>query len=274
MNNFAISSGGVGTALLNSASALAAANNDLDQSIAMITAANTIVQDAAKVGTSLKTVSMYLRAAKTEAEEAGEATDGMASSVSELRGELLALTGSKVDIQSDDKTLKSTYQILKELASVWNDLSDISQANILEMIGGKRNSNVVSALLNNFELVDDVMEKTTNSTGSALAENEKYLDSINGKISIFQATFESLSNTVVNSEFFKALIDGGTGLISILDGVIGKFGILNTLIAGITASLSLKNIGKDKMFSFFEYTDGQSVSIGYNSFKLTLDAIH
>ena len=45
---------------------------------------------------------MYLRAAKTEAEEAGESTDGMANSVSELRDELLQLTGGKVDIQIDE----------------------------------------------------------------------------------------------------------------------------------------------------------------------------
>lgn len=45
---------------------------------------------------------MYLRAAKTEAEEAGESTEGMANSVSELRGEILALTGNKVDIQIDE----------------------------------------------------------------------------------------------------------------------------------------------------------------------------
>ena len=49
-NNFAISSKGVGDALLNSASALAAANNDLDQSIALVTAANSVVQDPTKVG--------------------------------------------------------------------------------------------------------------------------------------------------------------------------------------------------------------------------------
>ena len=38
-NNFAISSGGIGEALLRSASAMAAANNDLSQSIALITTA-------------------------------------------------------------------------------------------------------------------------------------------------------------------------------------------------------------------------------------------
>ena len=65
-NNFAISSGGVGEALQRSVSSLFAANNSLDESIALITAANTVVQDPDVVGTALKTVSMRVRGAKTE----------------------------------------------------------------------------------------------------------------------------------------------------------------------------------------------------------------
>jgi hypothetical protein len=42
-NNFAISSGGIGEAMERSASSLMAANNTLDESIALITAANTVV---------------------------------------------------------------------------------------------------------------------------------------------------------------------------------------------------------------------------------------
>lgn len=49
-NNFAISSGGIGEALQRSASSLAAANTTLDESIALITAANTVVQNPEKVG--------------------------------------------------------------------------------------------------------------------------------------------------------------------------------------------------------------------------------
>jgi DNA repair exonuclease SbcCD ATPase subunit len=101
-NSFAISSGGAGEALLRSAAAMEAAGNTLDQTLALAAAANTIVQDPEKVGTTLKTLSMYLRAAKTEAEEAGIETDGMAESVSELRDEILALTGNQVDIQIDE----------------------------------------------------------------------------------------------------------------------------------------------------------------------------
>lgn len=232
-NNFAISSKGVGDALLRSAAAMRAANNTLDESIALATAANTIVQDPDKVGTAMKTVSMYLRAAKTEAEDAGESTEGMAESVSELRKEILSLTGNKVDIQINEDEFKSTYQILKELSEVWDELSDISQANILEMVGGKRNSNIVAAMLENFAIAEDALQTSMSSMGSALAENEKYLDSINGKVSIFKATFEDFSRNLISSDFVKDIVDLGTGLINILNIVaklIDIFGGLNTIL--------------------------------------------
>lgn len=248
-NKFAISSTGIGEALLNSASALAAAGNTLDESIALITAANEVIQNPEKVGTAMKTMSMYIRAAKTEAEEAGIATDGMANSVSELREEILALTGNKVDIMIDDDTFKSTVQIMRELSTVWDDLTDISRTNITELIGGGvRNANVISALINNFETVEEVLVTAADSAGSALAENEKYLDSIAGKVSTFKATFEELSVTLINSEFVKQIVDFGTGLLNVLNAVaklIESIGGLNTVLmgtAGIIAAIKLDSI--------------------------------
>ena len=51
-NKFAITALGVGEALTRSAAAMSAANNTLDQSIALITAANTVVQNPEHVGTT------------------------------------------------------------------------------------------------------------------------------------------------------------------------------------------------------------------------------
>lgn len=59
-NNFAISSGGIGEALTRSASSLAAANNSLDESIALITASNTVVQDPTVVGRLMPTLKMAI----------------------------------------------------------------------------------------------------------------------------------------------------------------------------------------------------------------------
>lgn len=243
-NRFPISSQGIGEALQRSASALAAGNNSLEESIALITAANSVVQNPEVVGTSMKTLSMYLRAAKTEAEEAGESTDGMANSVSELRDEILALTGNKVDIQLDENTFKSTYQIMKELSYVWEELTDISRANILEQIAGKRNANVVSSLLENFELAEGALETAANAAGSAMAENEKYLDSIHGKVAEFKATFEQLASTLIGSDFVKQIVDMGTVLLNVLNvaaKLVDTVGGLNTvLVATLGTIVSIK----------------------------------
>lgn len=52
-NNFAISSAGIGDALTRSAASLSAANNTVEESIALITAMNTTLQDPEKVGKCL-----------------------------------------------------------------------------------------------------------------------------------------------------------------------------------------------------------------------------
>ena len=58
-NNYAISSGGLGQALQRSASSMAAANNTLDETIALITAANEVAQNPEKVGNAFKTKFLY-----------------------------------------------------------------------------------------------------------------------------------------------------------------------------------------------------------------------
>lgn len=69
------------------------------------------------------------RGAKTELEEAGLETDGMVESTAKLRQEILALSG--IDIMENSNEFKSTYKILDELATKWQDLTDIQQAKCL-----------------------------------------------------------------------------------------------------------------------------------------------
>lgn len=246
-NNFAISSEGIGVALQKSASALAAANNSLEESIALATGMNSVLQNPEVVGTALKTVSMYLRAAKTDAENAGESTEGMASSVAKLRDELLKLTKNKVDIMLDDSTFKSTYQILKELSEVWQEIADVDQANILELIGGKRNATAITSLLNNFKDAETALRTAQEAAGSATAENEKYLDSINGKLDVLQAKFETIANNLLDSSFVKFILDIATGLAEVLT-LLSQFPFaITTIVMGISAisgALKMKEISQ------------------------------
>lgn len=164
-NRFAITSQGIGEALRLSASALNEGGNSLDESIALITAANEVVNDPSSVGTALKTLTLRLRGSKTELEEMGEDVTDMATTTSQLQAKLLALTGGKVDIMLDANTFKNTTQILREMAGAWEDMNDIQRASALELMGGKRQANTLSALIQNFDTVEEAIEASAKSAG-------------------------------------------------------------------------------------------------------------
>lgn len=250
MNNFAISSTGIGEAMQRSASALYEAGNTIDESIALITGANSVIQNPEQVGTALKTLALRLRGAKTELQEAGEDVDGMAESTSQLQGKLLALTHGKVDIMLDEETFKNTTQILREMADAWQYMTDIERAAALELMGGKRQANILSSLIKNFDTVESVIEKSTNSAGSALAENEKQLDSIQGKITQFTSALQTMWMNLLDSDAIKFVVDLGTAIIKLVD----TLGFVPTALgafAGFAAIKTLLNVDVFKGFTGF-----------------------
>lgn len=247
-NKYAVSASDIGDMLSRSVSSLSVAGNTLDQAIAMGTAITEITGDAAEAGNSLKVLSMRLRGAKTELEDAGESTEGMAVSTSKLREDIKALTNVNgtggFDIMKDSQNFKSTYEIMKGIANVWNDLTDTSKAAIIEKIAGKQRGNTITALLTNMSQADKIVNDSIGSAGSAMSEYEKYLDSIQGRVQGFQTSIENLSATLINGDLVKFGITSGTQIIDVLDNLISKFGVLETLIPTVMAGLSFKNVGK------------------------------
>lgn len=253
-NNFAISSGGIGDALQRSAASLAAANNSIDESIALVVAANNVVQNPETVGTMWKTVAMRIRGATAELEAAGLETDNMATSTSKLREDVYALTNVKglggFDIMADDNNFKSTYEIILGIGKAWKEMSDVNQAALLELLAGKRQSNALAATLNNLEDLRAAMQTSADSAGSAEKEYSKWMDSIEAKQQQFKSAFQVLSSTVVDSGFVKGIVSSGTGLLQLLDNIINKLGGLGnalTLIGTVIATLNFK--GTVSLFS-------------------------
>ena len=238
-NNEPASASDISEILTRSGAALHEAGNDLSQAISLGVAMNSVTQNAESTGQTLKTVSMYLRAAKTDLENMGESSDGCANSVSELRSELKQLTG--VDIMKDaaGTQFKSTYDILKEISEVWGSLSDVTRANVTEMLGGKRNANAVAAVLRQFEIAEKSMKDAANSAGSAAKENEVYLSSITGKLAQLDSAFQQLSQDLLDSSLIKFFVDFATGAVDLADGAVKAAGALPTLTAAISGVLSV-----------------------------------
>ena len=247
-NRHAITSEGIGSALERSASSLVAAGNDLDESIALITTGNIVSQDPESVGNAIKVLSLRVRGSKTELEEMGEETDDLASSTSKLRSEIQSLTG--VDIMLNNEEYKSTYQILLEISKVWDTLTDVSQANVLEKLAGKTRASVVAGLLQNGETLEKVLNDSINSEGSAIKENERYMESIQGHLDVLTNKWQEFWDTGINADFIKFFIDLGSGALDVAN----KLGVLKTALIGIAGisgfKAGLKNDGKLNMYSF------------------------
>ena len=130
-NNFPISVAEIATGMNNAGSMLASAGNSLEQTIALLTAANVTTQDIAKSSTGLRTIAARIRKTTTELDELGE-------TMSEAKHEELvnALTGYGVKL-TENGQYRSTYDILKDIAAVWDDISSMDQAALAETLAGK-----------------------------------------------------------------------------------------------------------------------------------------
>lgn len=218
-----------------SSAALDAANTSFEKTVALGTAMNSVLQDSSTTGTALKTLSMYLRATKTELEESGEDATYCASSMSKLRDSILGLTKGQVDIQVDKDTYKDVYDIMQEISRVYDQLTDKDQAALLNLLGGKRNANAIQALIQQFKIAEDTLAQTENAAGSAMRENETYLDSIQGKMNQMSSAFQKLSGDLLDSGLVKGIVDIGTAVIDLTDDVVNLTGVLPAL-AGVLSS--------------------------------------
>lgn len=252
-NTQPVSGEDLGEILTRSAAALSAAGNSVEETVALGTAMNSVLQSSEKTGTALKTISMFLRASETEAEEAGIETDGMASSVSKLRDTVKSLAG--VDIMANEDEFKSTYQILKEISEVWDGLTDVTQANLAQTLAGKNQANALFAILSNFDIAEDALAEATNSAGSAIKENEEYLNSITGKLTQLDSAFQKLSQDYMSSDLVKNVISLLTGAVKLLDKLVETIGALSTtggLFGGVTALYAAISKDPSKSFRIYE----------------------
>ncbi|MDD3267574.1 MAG: phage tail tape measure protein, partial [Burkholderiales bacterium] len=219
-NNYAISSAGIGEAMSRSAASLYGAGNTIEQAVAMITAANAVVQDPDTVGTALKTVSMRLRGISDEGEDVQDLVPKVREEFNKLGLEVL----------KDNDTFKSTYQIMDDLASKWENLTDVQKANITEVIAGKRQGNIVVSMLNNWKDAEDSLITALMSANSAIKENEKYMQSIQAKIAVLKNTLMGQWQNSLNSDTINNFVVSMTTLIRV-------FGNLPSIITLATTAL-------------------------------------
>lgn len=239
-NKFAVSNKDIVEVMTRSSSAMKAANNTFEESVALATAAVEITRDATSVGQAMKTVSMRVRGYDEELEE-------YSNDIYELTGKIADLTkvtsngnrGVSLFEADDPDTYRSTYDILKDIADIWEELTDKNQAQLLEVLFGKRQGQIGAAILSNFEQAEKVITTMESSAGSAGREMEKIYDSLEYKLNRFKETGTGIAQNIFDDEALKDSVDALTAIASVVDVLTDKLGLLGTIgFGGFIASLT------------------------------------
>ena len=244
-NTFSVTSAGLGEGLSRSASALQIAGNTFEESAAMIGAVTEVTQDPEKAGNAMKILSLRLRGMKGELEEIEAGASEGVESISKMQTQILNMTKGHVNIFDSNGDFKSTFEIMQGITEIWDELSTIDQANLLETIAGKHRANDVAALIENWENAAAMEQSAMNAAGSASKENARTVDSLQGRINSLTATWQDFANTVMESDLLKGLVSGADAALGVFTKLVDVVGTLPTLLglaAGVLSFTSFKNI--------------------------------
>ena len=245
---FSVSSGELGTGLSVAASDLQSAGNDIDEALAMIAGGSAVIGDISDTDDFLKIFSLRIRGMRDQLKELGEDYTDVYSQ-SGMRSRISSLTNGSVDIFDASGNLKSGYEILQDVSDIYNRLSDTKQTNLLQTLFGEQRSSQGASIIKAFQSgeIENAYKASVNSAGSAYEEQSKWLDTLESKTKQFEAAFQSLSQTMINSDMLKLFVDFGTGAVNAVDSVAKAFGTLPVIMAGAGAVLGAKNLGRLKV---------------------------
>lgn len=206
------------------------AGNSIDETIGLLTGGYAQLRNMEKVSTGLVTISQRLRAV----DEDGETIDGLSAQLESSFAKI------GVAIEDSNGDLRSTYDILADYAKVYPTLTSEQKQFYAELSAGKRQVNVFNAIVQQMSDVQNAIEQSKDSVGSAANENEIYRQSIEGLKNEYKNQLQLMSKAVIEQDWIKNFISAGTNLLEIITNIVEQDDIISDAI-GVTAE-GLKDI--------------------------------
>lgn len=242
-NEMPVTAAQVGQGLTKAAAIMQQSGASLAETASMIVGGGSVTQDFDAFGNALRVSAMRIRSMKGELQELGEEVDENVISVSKMQTQILNLTHGKVNIFEDDgKTYKNITEVYREIAGVLDEMSETEASELIELIAGKNRANQILGMLTHWSDVETALSKSLSASGTAMAENQKHMESMAGKIEATKAAWQALANTFLSSDFLKGLIDTGQDVLTILNNIIKVIGTLPTILLSAGIYKSIKSI--------------------------------
>ncbi len=188
-------------------------------------------QSGGELGRSMRTMFVRTTKASTTALANGEVTEDDLSNAEK------ALRRVGIEVRSDLETFKSFDEIMGELYEKVDSLSDVDLSNIAYEVASTRQTNVFKMMIKAYGDYQEMAERAYNADNVTLVNQEKYAQSLSGKLGELSATWEKIGDEAFSSSFVKGLADTGIGVSSLIE----KIGLLKSVIAGVGVAAFVKN---------------------------------
>lgn len=193
-------------------------------------------RSGSEVARGLRTIAMNIRQIK------GELDDGEIIDEASISDAAKALHSVGISVADANGELRLTSKVLDELAERWGSLTTAEQSYLAQSLAGKRQANILNALMNNWEEAQRQMTLYANGAGSALQENEIYLNSWEAKTKQLSAAWTKFVNDLVDTDLIKGALDAIIKLVGLLDTGVGRLLIttagIATAVVAITGAIS------------------------------------
>ena len=204
-SSFAIGAKDLPEAISRVGSAAAQAGVSLDELIALVTSAQVATaRGGSVIGNSFKTIFTRLERGKTQ--------------------DLLESIG--VSTKDSEGKLKSTIDMLKDLATVYGSLSQGQQANVAEKVGGVFQINILKAALADLGKENSVynaaLKTSISSTDEATKRNEKLNETYAAQINRLKQSATELAANAGKQVFgpsMDRIIGGGNNILDSLNNI-------------------------------------------------------
>ena len=219
-----VSSADLARNLGNMSAAMSVGGNTMEESIGLLTGITEITRSAASASRALVTIQSRFNQIVDESSSTG-------------KNLLKWYTEHGIAVKDDAGQLRSLYDVMSDLAPMWDSLNKNEQSYFMQQQAGARQSQNLAALLSNFKGVQEATALAYNSSGSAAAENAKVLEGLEAKTANLKATWGDFANKTIDSELVKSLLNLANGALKILNTGVGRTITRFTLLSGVFTGL-------------------------------------
>lgn len=271
---YATTAGDIATALSRTSAVAREAGLDLDQTAAALTTMIDVSQqDASSVGNAFRTIlARYGNVKATAFTSLVGDSDDIDDANGSINDTEKVLGAIGIKIRSSAGDMHDFYDVMEELAEVYPTLDEVSRNAVATALGGTRQRNLLSIMIQNWSQVKESQEEAEKAQGTAARKMQAYNESVAYSINQLSAAWEGFAQKLEASPIVKFGYKFLTVVIENLGQILSITLSLMTALRSYKFTTDMKRLADFLGFGKNMDADSKNKKTGFSVFKMSQKA--